>query len=113
MNITLSQHDVVLSTNLDFVAIVWAKQHTIAGFGCTHVLPHGHYFGPHQPFGHLSGCWNHDAAVRTPLIFALGYAHQQTIIEHLDWKFFGRSSHARQGTSALGVPHVAQAAERY
>jgi len=43
----------------------------------------------------------------------LGYAHQQTIIEHFDWKFFGRSSHGRQGTSALGVPHVAQAVEQY
>ncbi|MEY4361562.1 MAG: hypothetical protein RL391_868 [Actinomycetota bacterium] len=90
VDVALTEHDVVVATDLDLVAILGAEEDSIPDFGTTYVLAQGHDLGPHETFGDLRGRWNEDSPTAAPFPFLVGYAHEETIVQHLDGKLLLR-----------------------
>ena len=94
MDIALTEDDVVVTADFDFVTIFWAKEHLIARLHGPNVWTDGHHFGPHQPLADLCGCRDEDAARGTALAFGATQVHKNAIVQHLNGEFFAVGANA-------------------
>ncbi len=94
VNISLTEDDVVVAADFDFVTILWAEQHLIAWFHGTNIGPDRHDFCPHQALADLRRCRNEDSAGGPALAFWSAQVHENSIVQHLDGKFFAAGTYA-------------------
>ena len=94
VNISLTEDDVVVATDFDFVTILWTEQHLIARLHGANIGPNRHDFGPHQALADLRRCRNENSAGGTALPLWPAEVHEHSIVQHLDRKFFAGSTYA-------------------
>ena len=94
VNISLTQDDVVVAADFDFVSILRAEQHLITRFHRTDIRTDGHDFGPYQALADLRCRRNENSAGGTALTLWPAEVHKNSIVEHLDRKFFAAGTYA-------------------
>ncbi len=94
VNISLTKDDVVVAAHFDLVTILGAEQHLITRFHGTDIGTDRHDFGPHQALADLRCCRNENSASGTALTLWSAQVHENSIIQHLDRKFFAAGAYA-------------------
>jgi hypothetical protein len=94
VNISLTEDDVVVAADFDFITILWAEQHLIARFHGTNIGPDRHDFCPHQALADLRRCRNENSASGPALALWSAQVHENSIVQHLDRKFLAAGTYA-------------------
>lgn len=94
MHIALAQDDVVLTANLDLVAVLGAEQHLIATLHGSDVWSDCHHFSPDQSLADLGRCGDQNAAGRPTLALRPAQMNKHTVVQHLDGEFLAVGAHA-------------------
>ena len=105
VNIPLTKDDVIVAANFDFVTILGAEQHLITRFHGTDIRTDRHDFGPHQALADLRRCRYENSAGGTALTLGSAEVHENSIVQHLDGKFFAAGTYA-VGQSIGGLRRV-------
>ena len=94
VDIPFTKDDVIVAADFDFVTILGAEQHLITRFHGTDIRTDRHHFGPHQALTDLRRCRNENSAGGTALALGSTEVHENSIVQHLDGKFFAAGTYA-------------------
>ncbi len=87
VDVTLTQDDVVGSSNLDLVSVLRIVEDPVFELHGSHVGTNSNHGGPSQAFADLGGCWDEDSSIGLSFAIRALDLHQDAVIEHLDGEF--------------------------
>jgi len=107
MDISFTQNDVIVSTNLNLVAVLRVEKDLIARLHGPHVGTDSDDLSPDEALADLSSRRNEDASSGPAFTLGAAHVHQHTVIEHLDRKVLAGTAHSlAQHLHSLRCRHV-------